>query len=79
MFMLNRFNQITKSALLGMNIIPFYVNKHDVTTEDLEWFLPDLPHPQTLEQELHRWKVETYTVPFVVMMCRGHFELKVTY
>lgn len=53
-----RFSQLTQGAVLGLHLLPTKVNKltpHD-EAEIATYFKDDLPSPNTLAQEVRRWK-----------------------
>ena len=51
-----RFSELQSKASMGMKLVPKNMTLSPVTPADLEWFLPDLPAPNTLSAELHLWQ-----------------------
>ena len=53
-----RFTTLRETALLAMKLLPETITygTNSVATSYLEYWVPDLPSPAHLEQELYLWK-----------------------
>jgi type II secretory pathway pseudopilin PulG len=51
-----RFSDLQTKAAMGLKLIPEQMCASPVSASDLEWFIDDLPSPQSLPAELHLWQ-----------------------
>lgn len=55
----SRFGELQKKTVLGLKLVPAVMNDGEsCTPQDLEWFIEDLPSPESLNSELHLWNLK---------------------